>query len=1325
MSEQEEIALKSPASEAFDELHDEDLPLIQRMYPILQPPDENTLLVVEHISNLFITNYTGLGVNGSGVGYQPLIAGIMKVFLDALAKSTGAHFFATGCWDDSMNNTICTSYSTPEVAGFASSKDGAAARDLFMINAEQTLGPRFTTDIMKAHPVVYGMEADGFRPRLPPVHTNPEDEKSNIITYMLKTAEWQGALAPINWHQVGLDQRSQKPVFIERWRLPTTCPAFGRQGTWTAVEISALGKYIRDHQTRLDKGDTSAEATAFQWRTVYGVDGSIVASYDSYCREIHPKSTLTYPPEAAFYMSSLTLHQIQHSDRPSCFSEHDKRVIEDLHVLGERRMDMFHSVDSFFRTRSPEVDITTLSTCPAVILHLHSMSATPESLSQSYLLPEAFYYITNPDFDSWSVQSFLKWSYAKGLIVQGTGLTANGPQGALLAYLALIVLALNVQKTNYPDAPPRAIAFEPGRNEIQMLQIAASNLQIAVEGGLRSYRQTESSTGPQTSRRAAWEPNATYLLTPDGTSEKYEPGNWKSVGAAPMEFQRPAAQRPGHFAWGNNTPSTQSQNIQPAPTTETAPAAGPHSLKPLFGESASGAPLSAASTSIVGEALRDEIEPRRFTGQGDSRISLEKVTQVRSGPIARLPPHDLRQTRSERPLHSELPPLDRQTTRRSLSADRHTLSHTMELDVVDSTVPDPGDSPAGLGLTLMQDESHSNKEPDAQSTPAMRGRPTTRRFPQPTPAQAGAPEQRPGTDPSGSRSTNTGEAFFKGAFGTSAPGGLLVERSSPLPVGARGPSAPPPGVSTITQKRGTLLGLVNAHINATGPSSPSTSMAGSTSANGKCITFTERIIQENGESFLMAHDILNSVSFTSNGRAAGTFYSGLTNYKPGKNEIQMLQVAAHNLQIAIEGGLRSYRQKESSTSSLNSRRVAWEPSATYLLTPDGTSEKYEPGNWKSAGTVPMEFKRPADLRPGRISWGVGQPMAQADVRPVHSSWAQAQPISQQVAIQPVLPLGTASAAEPQALEQRPEGSSVVAPPLAETSTIFGSVLRDAQEPRRSTGQDDPRPSSEKIAPVRFSPFERLHPYDVRQTRSERPILSELPAVEREQPRRSLSADRHTLGHTMDLDVVDTTVPDPSDSSAGLGLTLLQDDSHSNREPDAQSTPATRGCPTTRRNPQPIPGQPAAPEQRIAQDQFASKSKPETSHSTGEAIFKGTFGPSAAGGPLVERSFSLPVGAGGPVAPSAGFPSSGTQKRGTLLGMVNAHINAAGPSSPSSSRAGSTSVNVSTRITERASTRRSSSRAPSSKRSRTAFSPETGPVSKKRSASRGDDKQGEK
>lgn len=39
----------------------------------------------------------------------------------------------------------------------------------------------FTTDVLKAHPVVYGADEDRYRPRLPPQHANPVEERANVM----------------------------------------------------------------------------------------------------------------------------------------------------------------------------------------------------------------------------------------------------------------------------------------------------------------------------------------------------------------------------------------------------------------------------------------------------------------------------------------------------------------------------------------------------------------------------------------------------------------------------------------------------------------------------------------------------------------------------------------------------------------------------------------------------------------------------------------------------------------------------------------------------------------------------------------------------------------------------------------------------------------------------------------------------------------------------------------------------------------------------------------------------------------------------------------
>ncbi|KAF8600742.1 hypothetical protein BDV93DRAFT_510605 [Ceratobasidium sp. AG-I] len=784
MSNPELSVVKTPESDQVDQLEEENIPLIERVYPVLQGPDENILLVIEHISQLFVTNYTGLGPQGSG--------SILKVFLDALSKSTGAHFYATGCWDDSTNNTICTSYSTPEVSGFASTKDGVAARDLFMIHAEKTLGPCFTTDILKAHPVVYGLEADNFRPRLPPLHPNPFDEKSNILSFMIKTADWQGSHAPINWPQVEIDRRSLKPLIIDRWRLPTNCPTFGSSLPWTAQQLSSLGRYFRDHQARLDRGDITAEATAFQWRTVFDVDGAIAAQYDTYSRKIHPRSTLTYPQEAAFYMSSLTLHSILQPELQSCFSEADRAVVQKLHILGESRMDYFDTIDRFLRTRTPEADITTLPSCPRIVQHLRDHPSSIDELSRNYLLPDPFYFLTDREFDSWSIQAFLNWTNSGAIVVKGSGLTANGPYGALLAYIALITLALNVQIPLEPAVPRGAIAFKPGQNEENMLQLAGRNLHVAVESGLRGFWKDESSKSVRDSRSTAWEPSGTYLLTPEGRSDKYEPGNWRTLGPEPMAFKRPATSRP-RLAELSLGP----ENARPAHTSREPPleTGSPANLNETPAKQSvdtarvSLSPAAEDTTSAAGMVFSST--PRRLFGDSEAEQAVGKFFPSRGFAFGSLNLNDNRQTRSERPVVSDLPLVDEAPRRRSQSVDRHPGASIMDLDDVDIAPPDPTDSPAS------KDSSTANREALAPSEDT----------PQTAASSAG---NNDGNDVRGSGKTLPVER-------RATP---LDERRDATPAGST-PFVPPiAGPSAASKKRGTLLGMVNAHLNAVGPSSP-------------------------------------------------------------------------------------------------------------------------------------------------------------------------------------------------------------------------------------------------------------------------------------------------------------------------------------------------------------------------------------------------------------------------------------------------------------------------------------------------------------------------
>ncbi|KAF8594017.1 hypothetical protein BDV93DRAFT_565879 [Ceratobasidium sp. AG-I] len=251
------------------------------------------------------------------------------------------------------------------------------------------------------------------------------------------------------------------------------------------------------------------------------------------------------------------------------------------------------------------------------------------------------------------------------------------------------------------------------------------------------------------------------------------------------------------------------------------------------------------------------------------------------------------------------------------------------------------------------------------------------------------------------------------------------------------------------------------------------------------------------------------------------------------------------------------------------------------------------------------------------------------------------------------------------------------------------------------------------------------------------LTSDLPIVDEAPTRRSQSVDRHPGASIMELDDVNIAPPDATDSPVGLGLTLEQEGSASAPPPHTQSAPSLRGRPLTRRAAQAFKELSNTHREALAPPPDTPQHLDNTGGNSDETSVRGSgtmVQVERRAAPLDQRRAALsderratPSSDDRRHATPAGFSpfgqpvarlSAAVKKRGTLLGMVNAHLNAVGPSSPSlATDTGSTSVGLS-RASEQPSSRPASSRVPATKPSRTAFSPETGPSPKKHSTSRG-------
>lgn len=126
---------------------------------------------------------------------------------------------------------------------------------------------------------------------------------------------------------LGRDFDTGASFYIDRARLPENCPPLYAPDTWTEAQTAIVASHLRDHQARLDRGNTSAERSAFQWKTTLDVNGSIKNVFDDYMREIHPDSILEYGPDAALYLSRVLHEREQAKGRAVPFSSRSLELI--------------------------------------------------------------------------------------------------------------------------------------------------------------------------------------------------------------------------------------------------------------------------------------------------------------------------------------------------------------------------------------------------------------------------------------------------------------------------------------------------------------------------------------------------------------------------------------------------------------------------------------------------------------------------------------------------------------------------------------------------------------------------------------------------------------------------------------------------------------------------------------------------------------------------------------------------------------------------------------------------------------------------------------
>jgi hypothetical protein len=113
--------------------------------------------------------------------------------------------------------------------------------------------------------------------------------------------EWQGLTTKLKWEDVFRDVEQRAGKIIDPQRLPPNPPRFVHPLKWSDDEVISFAQHIREHQARLESGDDSAEATAFQWLEP--------DSHGEFRKKIGPRSKLAYAEESSFYYLAMRKYQ--------------------------------------------------------------------------------------------------------------------------------------------------------------------------------------------------------------------------------------------------------------------------------------------------------------------------------------------------------------------------------------------------------------------------------------------------------------------------------------------------------------------------------------------------------------------------------------------------------------------------------------------------------------------------------------------------------------------------------------------------------------------------------------------------------------------------------------------------------------------------------------------------------------------------------------------------------------------------------------------------------------------------------------------------------
>ncbi|KAG8689819.1 hypothetical protein FRC08_010767 [Ceratobasidium sp. 394] len=458
------------------------------------------------------------------------ISAILYAVVNEIARQFNVNVFGCAAWKGEGNtllvskNTQIIDHGPDDIYTMDVARQHFADFICRNVGVPGRLGPS------EAYPVSYPDPKMGGRPALPPEHIEWEQERENIIEWMMYLHWWQGGAFRPHWGRIKADLDSKTYATIDRHRLPPVHAPFVLPADWDENTTRTWSRYIRSTMDQFGRVKPELAESSFQFRTVYDKDGDVMSTDTAFRVECGHDRDFEYFIPSYMYAKrvgqTIATTPATISDRANALYPANFTVmVQEAASLLPELKEIWDTV-RLYESKNPPLAAapsdTTLASWPLAARRIVQNQDKFQVNYTHWEFPESFISLDSDEWVDWDIPAFSRWINSNPFLDWSTQLQGGGSHGFCIGFLALLQYCWNIAKVKPRDEAAAAQLAQQGRaaygpQDLYFLSRSAHALARFINQALPLLPSTPTALASDNLlQRERWTPDAWYEIFPDG-----------------------------------------------------------------------------------------------------------------------------------------------------------------------------------------------------------------------------------------------------------------------------------------------------------------------------------------------------------------------------------------------------------------------------------------------------------------------------------------------------------------------------------------------------------------------------------------------------------------------------------------------------------------------------------------------------------------------------------------------------------------------------------------------------------------------------------------